>query len=119
MRPEERAGVAQPTTGLGEIRPECAGDLRLDRNLPVAATLTASDRDHEPAVRIVVKIRHIEPDRLPSPQTPAEEEGQECAIMGRGRRREHGGDVAFAQRAIWPPDDDLRCLEGSPDDLAG
>src|SRR5262245_17464840 len=67
VRPEERSRIAQPTTRFGEIGQEQAGYLRLDGDLPIAATLAASDRDHETAVRIVVKIPHIEPDCLSSP----------------------------------------------------
>jgi hypothetical protein len=74
VRSEERARVAEPTTGLGEIGQEQPGHLRLDGNLPVAAALAASDREQESAVRIVVKIRYIEPDRLSSPQTPTQED---------------------------------------------
>jgi hypothetical protein len=52
VRPEERSWVTQPTTGFGEIGQEQARHLRLDGDLPVATTFTASDRDHEPSVEI-------------------------------------------------------------------
>jgi hypothetical protein len=42
----------------------------LNRYLPGAATLAASDRDHEIAVRIIVKIGHIKPDASAARKPP-------------------------------------------------